>query len=65
MKVHIAISGEVEVEGDDEKSCDEVKKNVELQWAGICERIEAVLIERVLPLHPGLKISVRTEEEGP
>jgi hypothetical protein len=62
MKARITMGFEVEVEGDD-AAANELRKTVELQWAHIVEQIEAILVERVLPLHPGLKISVGKSDE--
>ncbi len=55
MTAKITLDATVEIESSDERANAEVKQQIELQIARIGEQLEAILLERVQPLHPDLK----------
>ena len=63
MKVKIRFGADIEVDGDDYKKVAGVRHSLELQWASISETMEAIIIERVQPLHPDCKFTVGSQKD--
>jgi len=64
MKVSIKVYCDIVVEGDDDKAIDVMQRDIELQWSILREQIEAVIAEKVIPLHPGVTFISGADEDG-
>lgn len=53
-KLSVRLSAEITADDDTDRKCIQA---VEIELARICENIEAIVVEKVQPLYPGVKIT--------